>query len=280
MKPVRLFVLSLALMGLLTACGGEEADPQSTAEPAPEPATTEAIQETPFDTYFDLSGLGQEALGRAMQTIDQESTLEDITVHVRQTLGDSRSLYIIFDVIYPGEADPAEYFTARLASGAVSDPSQAEDLPGQASSSVNGAQTQSDTMTYLAAFDFWEPTLTGQTVSLLIESPASGRTYAFTWTPENEGFFAQADLTDQTGNTVGSAALSPFLLTLEIPGMDGDQWFSLANALSLLGADGTALPASLGWDADGNRFFAQVYTPAAAGSVQTIQAGDYTGTFQ
>ena len=99
MKPVRLFVLSLALMGLLAACGGEEADPQSAAEPAPEPATTEAIQETPFDTYFDLSGLDQEALDRAMQTIDQESTLEDITVHVRQTLGDSRSLYIIFDVI-------------------------------------------------------------------------------------------------------------------------------------------------------------------------------------
>ena len=116
MKPVRLFVLSLALMGLLAACGGEEADPQSAAEPAPEPATTEAIQETPFDPYFDLSGLDQEALDRAMQTIDQESTLEDITVHVRQTLGDSRSLYIIFDVIYPGEADPAEYFTARLAS--------------------------------------------------------------------------------------------------------------------------------------------------------------------
>ena len=35
MKPVRLFVLSLALMGLLAACGGEEADPQSAAEPAP-----------------------------------------------------------------------------------------------------------------------------------------------------------------------------------------------------------------------------------------------------
>ena len=135
-------------------------------------------------------------------------------------------------------------------------------------------------MTYLAAFDFWEPTLTGQTVSLLIESPAGGRTYAFTWTPENEGFFAQASLTDQAGNTVGSAALSSFLLTLEIPGMDGDQWFSLANTLALLGADGTALPASLGWDADGSRFFAQVYTPAAAGSVQTIQAGDYTGAFQ
>ena len=63
-KALPLF-LTLILTGGLTACG--QADPKTEAAPAPEPATLEQVQEDPFAAYFDLSGLTQETLDKAVE---------------------------------------------------------------------------------------------------------------------------------------------------------------------------------------------------------------------
>lgn len=282
MRPIISLLIAFLMAGTLTACGGGGAA-QEESVPAPEPPTADQVQADPFHAYFDLSGLSTETLNRALQTINQESTQDGVTVRVSQTLGDSRSLYVAFDVVYPEQADPTEFPTVQLAKGAVDDPSQAEEISGLINVGTNGAQTQENTMSYLAEFDFLSPCLTGQEVSLLVKDPATGSVYAFTWTVENEGFFAQADLVDQTGRTVGSAALSSFLLTLELPRTDDwthNQWTALSEALQLLDADGNPLQGFMGWQGGNGVFYAQFYSPIGPGTVQTIQTENFTGTFQ
>lgn len=282
MRPIISLLIAFLMAGTLTACGQGEPAPAD-AVPAPEPVPVEQVREDPFAAYFDLSGLSDETLDQARQVIDQESTQDGVTVHVSQTLGDGRSLYVAFDAIYPEQADPTEFPTVRLAKGAVDDPIQAEELPGLINSGINGAQTQENTMSYLAEFDFREPCLTGQEVSLLVEDPATGGVHMFTWTAENEGFFAQANLMDQTGRTVGSAALSSFLLTLELPRTDDwthNQWTALAETLQLLDADGNPLQGFMNWQGGNGVFYAQFYSPIGPGAAATIQAENCTGTFQ
>lgn len=280
MRTLMSLLIAFLMAGTLTACGQGGPAPSDTV-PAPEPVPVEQVREDPFAAYFDLSGLTPDALDRVRQVIDQESTQDGVTVRVSQTLGDGRSLYVAFDVIYPETIDPTEFPTVRLAKG--DDPSQAEDLPGLIHSGVNGAQTQEDTMSYLAEFDFRTPCLTGQEVSLLVEGSSMGSVHVFTWTAENEGFFAQADLVDQTGRTVGSAALSSLLLTLELPRTNDwthNQWTALAETLQLLDADGNPLQGFMGWQGGNGVFYAQFYSPIGPGAVQTIQAENFTGTFQ
>lgn len=280
MRTLMSLLIAFLMAGTLTACGQGGPAPSDTV-PAPEPVPVEQVREDPFAAYFDLSGLTPDALDRVRQVIDQESTQDGVTVRVSQTLGDGRSLYVAFDVIYPETIDPTEFPTVRLAKG--DDPSQAEDLPGLIHSGVNGAQTQEDTMSYLAEFDFRTPCLTGQEVSLLVEDSATGAVHSFTWTAENEGFFAQADLVDQTGRTVGSAALSSLLLTLELPEADDqthDPWSAFAETIHLLDADGNPLQEFMSWQRSDLAFFGQFYTPIDSGAAATIQAGSLTGTFQ
>ena len=282
MKPIISLLIAFLMAGTLTACGQGEPAPAD-AVPAPEPVPVEQVREDPFAAYFDLSGLSDETLDQARQVIDQESTQDWVTVHVSQTLGDSRSLYVAFDVTYPEKIDPTESLTVRLAKGAVDDPIQAEEIPGLINSGINGTQTQENTMSYLAEFDFREPCLTGQEVSLLVEGFSIGSVRMFTWTAENEGFLSQADLVDQTGRTVGSAALSSFLLTLELPEADDkthDQWTAFVETLHLLDASGNPLQELMGWQGGDGAFFAQFYSPIGPGAVATIQAENCTGTFQ
>ena len=88
---------------------------------------------------------------------------------------------------------------------------------------------------------------------------------------------------DQTGRTVGSAALSSFLLTLDLPRTDDwthNQWTALAEALQLLDADGNPLQGFMGWQGGNGVFYAQFYAPIGPGTVQTIQTENFTGTFQ
>ena len=282
MRSIISLLIAVLLAAALTACSQGEPAPAD-AVPAPEPVPVEQVREDPFAAYFDLSGLSDETLDQARQVIDQESTQDGVTVHVSQTLGDGRSLYVAFDAIYPEQADPTEFPTVRLAKGAVDDPIQAEELPGLINSGINGAQTQENTMSYLAEFDFREPCLTGQEISLLVEGSSMGSVHVFTWTAENEGFFAQADLVDQTGRTVGSAALSSFLLTLDLPEVDDkthDQWSAFVETLHLLDASGNPLQELMGWQGGDGAFFAQFYSPIGPGAAATIQAENCTGTFQ
>ncbi len=283
MRPIISLLIAVLLAAALTACGQEKPTPAE-AVPAPDPAPIEQVREDPFSAYFDLSGLTPETLEQARQVIDQESVQDGITVHVSQTLGDGRSLYVAFTVTSSDAIDPAEPLTVRLVKGG--DPTQTEELPGRINSGINGTLTGESTMSYLAEFEFQDPCLTGQAVSLLVEGPSMKSIHTFTWTVENEGFFVQADLVDQAGHTVGSAALSPFLLTLELPAWNEkpqEEWTAFEESLHLLDADGKELHSSqhlMGLQVGDGARFAQFYAPIAPDTAATIQAEGYTGTFQ
>lgn len=47
-------------------------------------------------------------LSSAVQDIDLTSTRDDVTVHIKQTLGDAKTMYIALDITYPDERDNNE----------------------------------------------------------------------------------------------------------------------------------------------------------------------------
>lgn len=277
MRQLSAFLLALLLAMTLTACGG--GSQTEDIPPAQEPATTDQVQEDPLAAYFDLSALSEEDLAQVSQDIDQTQTADGITVHVKQAVGDSRSLCVAFEVTCPEGTDTAPAFTAKLALGSSGNGSEPGDRLDGSGSAV---QTQGTTYACLADFYYAAPCLTGQEITLRLEDLGTGSPLDFTWTVETTGFFAQADLVDEAGAVVGTAALSPFLLNLDLPPetyQDYEDWEAFSWTVQLLDDRGDALQNFLGWQGSEARFSALLFCPLAEGAVTTIQADGLTGTF-
>lgn len=280
MRQFSAFLLALLLALPLAACGGD-----SQAEdipPAQEPASVDQVQEDPLANYFDLSSLSDEALAQVRQDIGQTQTADGITVHLKQAVGDSRSLCVAFDVTYPEGTDTPPAFTAQLALGSSGDGSEPGVRLDGGSSSV---QTQGTTYACLADFYYAAPCLTGQEITLRLEDLGISAPLDFTWTVETTGFFAQADLMDESGSVVGTAALSPFFLSLDLPpelyqDYEGyETWEAFSWTIQLLDEAGNAQQNFMGWQGGESHFCAMLFCPLAEGTVTTIQADGLTGTF-
>lgn len=274
MRPIIAGLTALLLAMTLTACGERACGDQSPEDPAPaqKPATADQVQEDPFSAYFDLSALQGEALDQARQVIDQTQTADGVTVHVTQTIGDSRSLCVAFDMTYPEAIDAPDGPTTQLTLGSVGGSSEPGVLLDGGTSS---AQTQETTLSCLAFFYYADPCLTGQEITLRLEEPRTGALLDFTWTAENTGFFSQADLVDETGAVVGSATLSPFFLSLDLP---QDRAPTGDFAVTLLNTQGEVLKTITGQQS-GAVLTMQLFAPLTENTVTTIQAESLTGTF-
>lgn len=277
MRQFSAFLLALLLVLPLAACGGDSQAEDIAS--APDLATTDQLQEDALSSYFDLSGLDDEALAQVRQDIDQTQTADGITVHLKQAVGDSRSLCVAFDVTYPEGTDTPPAFTAQLALGSSGDGSE----PGtQLDGSSSAAQTQGTTYACLADFYYAAPCLTGQEITLRLEDLGTAAPLDFTWTVETTGFFAQADLVDESGSVVGTASLSPFFLAMDLPPdvyQDYEDWEAFSWTVQLLDAAGNTQQDFMGWQGGESHFHAMLFSPLAEDTVTTIQADGLTGTF-
>ena len=92
MNRLRLLLPLLGLLLALTGCTDTSSAPQ------PDEILTD-------HAGLNLKSLSPETLAAALQTIDQTSTGQDVTVHVRQTLGDAMTLYVAYTAVFPAGTD-------------------------------------------------------------------------------------------------------------------------------------------------------------------------------
>lgn len=285
---LKYLLLTLLLVGTVavSACQKEEAEvptehvvPPEATVPAPDPAPAEEIQTAPFESYFDLNGLSQESLSSAVQTIDQESTANDVTIQVNQTIGDGQNiLYVSFDMIYPSydASETVGIPEVMLVEGAVTDPSQEESCLGI--SEVSVLQTEEAALSYLAVFSQLEKDLNGKEVSLILTEGNLPEPVIFTWTLENNAFSQEIDIVDKNGAPAGQASLTPFALSIVIndDAIDG----FLENAtITLLDKNGTPLPETWSISGDFSFTYLEFFKPMEPGTIASIQVGPYTGQF-
>lgn len=239
--------------------------------------------------YLSVDSAQASALADDIQNVDVTAEGNDATLHVIQTLGNQRELYILYDVTFadnvelpaldegwPGPQTRDFQSTDGQRPMAQSTKNEMIGQEGQTLTYLGYVSWENDTfpkgeMTFSVG-DFsndGDPTV--PTVTLTKE------TLEASWTPTNRGTLLQKDMTDQDGKNVGTMTLSSysvsFQLTEEIQVPDTDDGWK-AHICCLLDDQGKEVynhAASGGgtyWSTSFGRY-------VDLSKVATVELGDY-----
>lgn len=159
-----------------------------------------------------------EALSPSVQNVDATDRGTDLTLHVRQTLGNDRELYVLYDVTLAG--------TVALPAGEEGwfGP-QTVTLQGVEESTAHSGRVQTafldkerQTITYLSYFSrdtAWPAGDLRLSVGDFVsdETSLTQEVAQVTWTPENQGTVLEGTVQNPAGEAVGSVTLTPFSLS-------------------------------------------------------------------
>lgn len=224
-----------------------------------------------------------EALSPSVQNVDATDRGTDLTLHVRQTLGNDRELYVLYDVTLAG--------TVALPAGEEGwfGP-QTVTLQGVEESTASRGSVQSvfldkegQTITYLSYFSrdtAWPAGDLRLSVGDFVSDDASltQEVAQVTWTPENQGTVLEGTVQNPAGEAVGSVTLTPFSLSyaftegahLELEEING---MALPNAY-LLDSQGMARRAGSASGGGGN-WGTTFRTPLDLTTVSAVEVAGY-----
>lgn len=222
-------------------------------------------------------------LAPGIQDVDVTDRGTDLTLHVRQTLGNDRELYVLYDVTLAG--------TVALPAGEEGwfGP-QTVTLQGVEESTASRGSVQSvfldkegQTITYLSYFSRGIPWPAGDlrlSVGDFVSDDASltQEVAQVTWTPENQGTVLEGTVQNPAGEAVGSVTLTPFSLSyaftegahLELEEING---MALPNAY-LLDSQGMARRAGSASGGGGN-WGTTFRTPLDLTTVSAVEVAGY-----
>ena len=157
-------------------------------------------------------------LAPGIQDVDVTDRGTDLTLHVRQTLGNDRELYVLYDVTLAG--------TVALPAGEEGwfGP-QTVTLQGVEESTAHSGRVQTafldkerQTITYLSYFSrdtAWPAGDLRLSVGDFVsdETSLTQEVAQVTWTPENQGTVLEGTVQNPAGEAVGSVTLTPFSLS-------------------------------------------------------------------
>lgn len=242
--------------------------------------------------YLSVDSEQASALADGIQNVDVTTKGNDFTLHVIQTLGNQRELYILYDVTF---ADSVKL------------PASDESWPGPLTrdfQSTDGQQPMSrstknemigqegQTQTYIGYVSWENDTFPKGEMIFSVgnfsndEDPAvptvtlTKETLEASWTPTNQGTLLQRDMTDQDGKNVGTMTLSSysvsFQLTEEIQVPDTDDGWK-AHLCCLLDDQGKEVykRAASGGGAYWSTSFGK-YVDLS--KVATVELGEYTAS--
>ena len=283
----RTIPLLLALF-MATSATGCSSSGEEVGRHIPMDQYLDQIQRDPFSIFFDLEDLSQETLAQVMQTVDRESTRSNVLFRVTQTMGDDRFLYIAYQLTFPQPTDTNSMevlaqglFQATLNEGTITDPSLP--ITGPQYHSCGGHTNQIDDRAVVGYLTFQtngEP-LAGKSLTLVISDEYFyDSTHVISWTAKNAAPTRQAALTNENGDPVGTAVLSPLSLSISLQDHIQEDLDDLANSVRLLPEDFSDNIASRSADLIHGLIAIDFYAPVEPGGVTTIQAGPFTGTFQ
>lgn len=267
MKRILLPLSLLLLLALAAGCSA-----QGEAQLDPTMAQQLQIDETMAAT-----------LAPGIQDVDVTDRGTDLTIHVRQTLGNDRELYVLYDVTLAG--------TVALPAGEEGwfGP-QTVTLQGVEESTASRGSVQSvfldkegQTITYLSYFSrdtAWPAGDLRLSVGDFVSDDASltQEVAQVTWTPENQGTVLEGTVQNPAGEAVGSVTLTPFSLSyaftegahLELEEING---MALPNAY-LLDSQGMAWRAGSA-SGGGKNWSTTFRTPLDLTTVSAVEVAGY-----
>lgn len=222
-------------------------------------------------------------LAPGIQDVDVTDRGTDLTLHVRQTLGNDRELYVLYDVTLAG--------TVALPAGEEGwfGP-QTVTLQGVEESTASRGSVQSvfldkegQTITYLSYFSrdtAWPAGDLRLSVGDFVSDDTSltQEVAQVTWTPENQGTVLEGTVQNPAGEAVGSVTLTPFSLSyaftegahLELEEING---MALPNAY-LLDSQGMARRAGSA-SGGGKNWSTTFRTPLDLTTVSAVEVAGY-----
>ena len=208
-------LLSLSLLLLLALAAGCSA--QGEAQLDPTMAQQLQIDET-MAQQLQIDETMAATLAPGIQDVDVTDRGTDLTLHVRQTLGNDRELYVLYDVTLAGTVILPDGEEGWFGPQTVT-------LQGVEESTAHSGRVQTafldkerQTITYLSYFSrdtAWPAgdlrLFVGDFVS--DETSLTQEVAQVTWTPENQGTVLEGTVQNPAGEAVGSVTLTPFSLS-------------------------------------------------------------------
>lgn len=172
--------------------------------------------------YLSVDSEQASALADGIQNVDVTTKGNDFTLHVIQTLGNQRELYILYDVTFGDSVELPE--SDEVQPGAwIFDFQSVEEARATTHSAKNEPISQEGrTQTYLGYVNWENDTFPGGEMAFSVGEFFAGdqtltqETLKASWTPTNQGTLLQRDMTDPDGKNVGTMTLSSYSVSFQL----------------------------------------------------------------
>ncbi|NLH02211.1 MAG: hypothetical protein GX488_10045 [Clostridiales bacterium] len=195
-----------------------------------------------------------------IQDLNLKSSKDGITVDVKQSFGNEKTVYIAFEVLFPDDV--------KLPSNdnEINIMPQTIQLISDENNSLNGfsgiypicINKENNSISYIYFFDGEEICFNGTKVTLTInefrdtteDGCVSPNSFSVSWNPTNISKTKTFDILDKHDKTIGYATLSPLSLSVAIDQSVFVSYEELIESVKLIGTDGTAL--DIKWRSSGS----------------------------
>lgn len=263
-------LLSLSLLLLLALAAGCSAQGEAQLDPT-------MAQQLQIDEAMAAT------LAPGIQDVDVTDRGTDLTLHVRQTLGNDRELYVLYDVTLAGTVILPDGEEGWFGPQTVTLQGVEESTAHSGSVQTAFLDKERQTITYLSYFSRGIPWPAGD-LRLSVGDFVSDATSLtqevaqVTWTPENQGTVLEGTVQNPAGEAVGSVTLTPFSLSyaftegahLELEEING---MALPNAY-LLDSQGMARRAGSA-SGGGKNWSTTFRTPLDLTTVSAVEVAGY-----
>ena len=172
--------------------------------------------------YLSLDSEQANTLADGIQNVDVTTKGNDFTLHVIQTLGNQRELYILYDVTFADSVKLPEFDEVQPGAW-IFDFQSVEEARATTHSAKNEVISQKGrTQTYLGYVNWENDTFPGGEMAFSVGEFFAGdqkltqETLEASWTPTNQGTLLQRDMTDQDGKNVGMMPLSSYSVSFQL----------------------------------------------------------------
>lgn len=172
--------------------------------------------------YLSVDSEQASALADGIQDVDVTTKGNDFTLHVIQTLGNQRELYILYDVTFADGVKLPESDEVQPGAG-IFDFQSVEEARATTHSAKNELISQEGrTQTYLGYVNWENDTFPGGEMAFSVGEFFAGdqtltqETLKVSWTPTNQGTLLQRDMTDPDGKNVGTMTLSSYSVSFQL----------------------------------------------------------------
>ena len=201
----------------------ELATPQDVTSPTLAPEIVE---------YLQIPDSLLESLTNSIQSIDKISEEEHSTVQVKQSLGNTQELYILYCVTFPEENLLTSVDPNALPVSSVT-------LSGT-TGSVIPLTVDGKTGTFLSYFENPTQGWEGKEVQFKLTSGLSNDTHEVSWRSTAQGEIIDGNVHAENGETIGSISLSPFSLRFSISRSEAEDAVVFLDSIAIIDQSGTA----------------------------------------